>query len=52
MDPIDEWIKDHCYADDDIILGGRGLLQHQCEALWELLDIVRPGWRGLLEEQV
>lgn len=50
MDPVDEWIKDHCYAEDDIVLGSRGLLEHQAVELRELLDLARPGWRELLEE--
>jgi hypothetical protein len=48
---IDQWILDHAYAPDDIVLGHRGLMDDDETAdLHELLDLARPGWRDLFRK--
>lgn len=42
---IDDWLRDHAYDPDDIVLGDQGLTERQLPALHELLDIIRPEWR-------
>jgi hypothetical protein len=46
---IDQWIRDHAYAPDDIVLGDgyecQSLPVSQNADLQELLDLARPGWR-------
>lgn len=46
---VDEWIEDHAYAPDDIVLGNRALEDEQLPEFHQLLDIVRPGWREVFE---
>jgi hypothetical protein len=46
---IDDWIRDHAYSVDDIVLGNAALTDSQLPALYQLLDLVRPGWRKLFD---
>lgn len=44
---LDQWIKDHAYSPDDVVLGDQGLTDEQIPALHELLDVARPDWRSI-----
>jgi hypothetical protein len=50
MSELDQWVLDHAYAPDDIVLGDQGLTTSQLPALHLLLDLARPGWRDLFEK--
>lgn len=47
LDGVDQWIVDQAYAPDDFVFGDAGLTDRQLPDLHRLLDLVRPGWRGL-----
>jgi hypothetical protein len=42
---LEQWLRDHCYDPDDIVLGDQGLTASQLAAFHDLLDIVAPDWR-------
>lgn len=44
---IDQWIRDHAYDPDDIVLGDGITYGHIVADVQELLDLARPGWREL-----
>jgi len=46
---LDQWLRDHAYDVDDIVLGDQGLTSSQLPEFHELLDIVVPGWRETFE---
>lgn len=48
MTAIEQWLLDHCYAADDIVLGYQGLTEAQIESLSTLLDAACPSWREFL----
>lgn len=49
MRTVDEWLEDHAYDVDDIVLGDQGLTASQLASFHELLDIIRPEWREVFE---
>lgn len=48
IDKVRQWVKEHAFAPDDIVLGDQGLTDAQLTSLHELLDIVHPDWRDEL----
>jgi hypothetical protein len=47
---VTEWIEDHAYAVDDIVLDGDSPLGPLgLAALQELLDLASPGWREVFK---
>jgi hypothetical protein len=48
---VEQWLRAHAYAPDDIVLGHGAVLDDAAyRDLWALLDAAEPGWRVLFED--
>jgi cbb3-type cytochrome oxidase cytochrome c subunit len=46
---VEDWLRDHMYDPDDVVLGDQGLTDSQLPAFHALLDLIAPNWRNVFE---